>query len=174
MTRAWTFVLPAMLLLPGCRRDSEGEQQPGDTSAASAAYDSLGRRPEDAAVTVRSYLASLTQRDFERASLLWDDGATAGAGDSAAFRRAHGDTTITRFEVGAPGTVEGAAGSRYITVPVVVHGATKDRPPLLLHGVVTLRRSVVDGASEPARRWRISRIEWSTSGKPDQRARPTP
>ena len=159
-------LVSAVALLAAC----DANRRPAATpeTAAAVAYDSLGRRPEDAAVTVRSYLAALTQRDFSRASSLWDDGATEGAGDSAAFERAHGDTAIARFEVGAPGAVEGAAGSRYITVPVTVHGSTPQRPPLLLHGLVTLRRSVADGASEPQRRWRISRIEWSTSGKPAQ------
>jgi hypothetical protein len=49
-----------------------------------------------------------------------------------------------------------------------VDAATPERPPLLLHGIVTLRRSVVDGASDAQRRWRTAGIEWSTSGKPAQ------
>ena len=160
-------LVSAVALLAACDAERRPAASP-ETATAAVAYDSLGRRPEDAAVTVRSYLAALTQRDYSRAASLWDDGATDGAGDSAAFQRAHGDTAIARFEVGAPGPVEDAAGSRYITVPVTVHGSTPQRPPLLLHGLVTLRRSLADGASEPQRRWRISRIEWSTSGKPAQ------
>ena len=164
--------LPLLLLavqLAGCTRGT-AEAPGSDDSATAVAVvpDSLGRRPEDAAAAVRSYLASLSQRDYARAASLWAENATDGAGDSAAFRRAHGDTAIVRFDVGVPGRVEGAAGSRYVTVPVVVDAATPERPPLLLHGIVTLRRSVVDGASDAQRRWRIAGIEWSTSGKPAQ------
>ena len=151
--------------------DSDGKGSDADfprAAATAAPADSLGRRAEDAAATVRSYLAAMSQQDYARAAMLWDDGADPGAGDSAAFRRAHGDTTLTAFDVGTPGAIEGAAGSRYIVVPVVIAGTTADRPPLRLHGRVTLRRSTVDGASEAAQRWRIHRIEWSSNAKPPQ------
>ena len=163
---AW---IPLALAIGACAPDRDARRAPEDAAArAVVAADSLGRRPEDAAATVRSYLAALSQRDFARAALLWADGADPGAGDSAAFARVHGDTTITAFGVGDPGRVEGAAGSRVIEVPVTVEGTTPGRPPLRLHGRVTLRRSEVDVASEAARRWRIARIEWSSNAKPPQ------
>ena len=173
---AATAAVACALLLAACEqgtRDGAGTTPvagaaTGSTAATPSSPDSLGRRVEDAAATVRSYLAALTQRDFARAAMLWDEGADPGAGDSAAFHRAHGDTTLTAFDVGTPGAVEGAAGSRFVVVPVVVAGSTPDRPPLRLHGRVTLRRSVVDGATEAAQRWRIHRIEWSSNAKPPQ------
>jgi len=154
---------------PPLRVDSAAASGAASAPTSGAAPDSFGRRPEDAAATVRAYLAALTQRDFGQASALWEPGADAAAVDPASFARAHGDTTVLEFEVGAPGRVEGAAGSRYVVVPVVMRGSARDRPPLLLHGQVTLRRSVVDGATEAARRWRISRIAWSSNAKPAQR-----
>ena len=165
-------------LLVACGHESSNSKRRVDSAAVSEAAsasrpgpatDSLGQVRPDAAATVRAYLAALAQRDFRQAMALWEPGADAAAVDSASFARAHGDTTVSEFEVGAPGGVEGAAGSRYVLVPVVLHGSAPDRPPLLLHGQVTLRRSVVDGASEEARHWRISRIAWSSNAKPVQR-----
>lgn len=157
------------LAIGACGPDRDAERVPESASAGAAVpADSLGRRAADAVATVRSYLAALSQRDFARAARLWDDGAEPGAGDSAAFRRTHGDTTLTAFGVGEPGRVESAAGSRVIEVPVTIEGTTPDRPPLRLHGRVTLRRLEAEGASEAARRWRIARIEWSSNTKPSQ------
>jgi hypothetical protein len=179
------LALGALLALPGACQPGSADKAPGhDTAGTQApgvgaargdtvgttpgtAMDSLGQRPEDAVATVRTYLAALVARDYARAAALLDAGA-AGGGDSAAFAHAHGDTTVSGFEVGEPGDVGAAAGSRYVEVPVVMRGATPDRPPLLLHGRVTLRRSVVDGATDAQRRWRISRIEWSSNAKPAQ------
>jgi hypothetical protein len=163
---AWILLA---LALGACAPERDAQRAPdGAPVGAAASADSLGRRPEDAVATVRSYLAALSQRDFARAALLWDEGADPGAGDSAAFHRAHGDTTITAFGVGEPGRVDGAAGSRAIEVPVTIEGTAPERPPLRLHGRVTLRRSEAEGASEAARRWRIARIEWSSNAKPPQ------
>lgn len=157
------------LALGACTPDGDARRAREDTAGrAAVAADALGRRPEDAVATVRSYLAALSQRDYARAALLWDEGVDPGTGDSAAFRRAHGDTTITAFGVGEPGRVEGAAGSRFVEVPVTIEGSAPERPPLRLHGRVTLRRSEAAGASEAARRWRIARIEWSSNAKPPQ------
>ena len=151
-------LLPLLPLLAGCeRRGSEARaaDTPAgavrETTTATTLDTPAGRRPEDVTAVVRSYLDALRRRDYASAASLWADGATAGAGD---------------FEVGAPGRIGAAAGSRYVEVPVTMEGTAPDRPPLRLHGIVTLRRSVVDGASEAQRRWRIARLEWSTSGKP--------
>jgi hypothetical protein len=129
-----------------------------------ARADSAGTTSEHPTAIVRAYFTALVARDFARAAALSETG-----GDSAAFARAHGDTTVTSFEVGEPGDVGAAAGSRYVIVPVVMRGTTPDRPPLLLHGRVTVRRSGVDGATDAQRRWRIYGIEWSSNAKPAQR-----
>lgn len=169
MRRAARRVALLALVVTACAPDRDASRAAADApGGASVPADSLGRRPEDAVATVRSYLAALSQHDYARAALLWDDGAVPGAGDSAAFRRAHGDTTITAFGVGDPGAVEAAAGSRFIEVPVTIEGTAPGRPPLRLHGRVTLRRAEADGATEAARRWRIARIAWSSNAKPPQ------
>jgi len=51
--------------------------------------------------------------------------------------------------------VEGAASSRYIEVPVVIEATTVDGESQRFAGTYTLRRTVVDGASEESRRWHL-------------------
>lgn len=59
--------------------------------------------------------------------------------------------------VGAPGAVEGAAGSLYVIVPVAVTGEKADGAPIHIRGVVTLRRvNDVPGSTAEQRQWHIS------------------
>ena len=158
------------LALSACERRTARADSSADTPAETAAatpapaaavpFDSLGLRPQDAAATVRAYLAALVVKDWARAAELWAEDNPA-ARDSASFGRAQGDTTITAFAVGAAGSMGAAAGSRYVDVPVRVAGVLSRRRPLRLQGTFTLRRSVVDGATERQRRWRIARVSWS-------------
>ena len=57
--------------------------------------------------------------------------------------------------MGEPGRVEGAAGSRYVEVPVTVRARTADGEEQVFEGSLTLRRAVVDGATPEQRRWRL-------------------
>jgi hypothetical protein len=59
-------------------------------------------------------------------------------------------------QVGAPGRVEGAAGSRYVSVPVEVHATTTAGAAQCFRGTYTLRRAVVPGATVEQRRWHIA------------------
>lgn len=108
----------------------------------------------DPTATVRAYLARARMRRTTRDSLIWEPGA-----DGANGFRAFADTVIATFTIGSPGRIEGAAGSRYVTIPIDVDVMTGS-VPATLHGVATLRRAVVDGATDAQRRWRIVRIEW--------------
>lgn len=63
-------------------------------------------------------------------------------------------------QVGAPGQVEGAAGSLYVEVPVVTYGRLADGQAFHRSGKVTLRRvNDVPGATPAQLRWRISSID---------------
>ena len=61
--------------------------------------------------------------------------------------------------MGEPGRIEGAAGSRYIRIPVEVRATTADGAAQCFRGSYTLRRGVVPGATEEVRRWRIYSAE---------------
>jgi hypothetical protein len=63
-------------------------------------------------------------------------------------------------QIGAPGRVEGAAGSLYVEIPVVIYGRLKSGEPVHLSGPVTLRRvNDVPGSTAAQRRWRISKLD---------------
>jgi hypothetical protein len=52
--------------------------------------------------------------------------------------------------------VEGAAGSRFVEVPVGVEATTRDGKVRRYVGAYTMQRSVVDGATPEQRAWRIA------------------
>lgn len=119
-----------------------------------APVDSPARAPaaDDVASVVRAYFAALAAGDSARAAAAWGENAPPGA--------ARSDTAFADVDVGAPGPLGAAAGSRYVDVPVTAELRAPGRAPARRQGVVTLRRVVVDGASERARRWHIERIVW--------------
>lgn len=62
--------------------------------------------------------------------------------------------------VGAPGEIEGAAGSLFVRVPVVIYGRLRTGQPIHQSGDAVLRRvNDVPGATAEQRAWRIERIE---------------
>ena len=57
---------------------------------------------------------------------------------------------------------EGAAGSIYVTIPVIFYGDAKPGEPFRRPADVILRRvNDVPGSTEAQRRWRIERIDWA-------------
>ena len=60
-------------------------------------------------------------------------------------------------QIGAPGQIEGAAGSLFVEVPVVVYGTMKTGEPVNLKGKVRLRRvNDVPGATADQLSWHIA------------------
>lgn len=110
----------------------------------------------DAAAVVRSYYAAINAGQYPRAYALWSDGGRASGQTGAQFAGGFSDTARVTASTGAPGRVEGAAGSRYVTVPVAVEAIQDDGTIRHYDGTYTLRRAVVDGATAEQRQWRIS------------------
>lgn len=158
--------------LVACEHTSSGTAASGatDTSATaaiapehsvrdSAAQDSASASrvlsdTADPRTALTAYLASLQAHSIARDSMVWEP----STGSDDGFRTFR-DTTITAFDLGTPGRIEGAAGSRYVDVPLTIDLATPTAP-IRVRGTATLRRAVVDGASEAQRHWRIVRIQW--------------
>jgi hypothetical protein len=115
-----------------------------DPASASAATDVL-----------RRYYAAINARDFSRAYSLWGNGGAASKQTPEEFAAGFAQTERSEIEIGEPGRVEGAAGSRYMRVPVVVRAVTTRGEEQRFAGTYTLRHSVVEGASPQARRWHI-------------------
>ena len=100
----------------------------------------------------------LEQRRFAEARMLWSDGGKASGLSEAEFVAAYEKYAEIHSEVGAPGRMEGAAGSSYVDIPFRLYGTLKGGKAFNLVGPVTLRRvNDVPGSTEEQRRWHIYR-----------------
>lgn len=112
-----------------------------------------------AAAVIRTYYAAINARDYRRAYELWGDGGRASGQSYEEFAAGFAETASVEVEIGTPGRVEGAAGSRFVEVPVVIRATLRDGERQTFTGHYTLRRVVVDGAPPAARRWHIYSAE---------------
>jgi hypothetical protein len=113
---------------------------------------------EAAGQVVQHYGALIEQSRWTDSWKLWSN-----ADSAKAFDRNWRDDLEVHMEIGKPGDMEGAAGSSYVTVPVVFYGKTKAGGSFRRGGEVILRRvNDVPGSTEAQRRWHIERIELKT------------
>ena len=115
---------------------------------------------EAAGQIVQSYGALIEQKRFAEAEKLWrnvNDARTFGA-DLKSDLELH-------LKIGDLGEPEGAAGSIYLTMPIICYGTQSSGATFRRKADVTLRRvNDVPGSTEEQRRWHIERIDWSASG----------
>ena len=103
---------------------------------------------------VRAYYAAINDRDYQRAYDAWGDDGPPGRPTVRAFAAGFAGTDSVHVVLGAPGRIEGAAGSRYIEIPVWVRAFQQGAGPRDYVGSYTVRRSVVSG-SDAAQRWHL-------------------
>lgn len=127
-------------------------QLPGTAPVEATAPEGPG--PGDAIAVVRAYYGAINAADYARAHALWAAGASGQTPEQ--FALGFANTASVVVDVESPGRVEGAAGSRYIEVPVAVEAHQRDGGVRRFVGAYTLRRSVADGAGETQRQWRIA------------------
>jgi hypothetical protein len=123
----------------------------------------------DAAVEViRAYYASINAGEYRTAYHQWEDSGRASGQSFDDFAAGYARTERVEVDIGTPGRIEGAAGSRYLEIPVVLRAATAAGARQRFEGSYTLRRSVVDGAAPEMRRWHIysARINRVPRGPP--------
>jgi hypothetical protein len=102
----------------------------------------------------------LEQRKFAEARKLWSDQGRASGQSEAEFVAAYDRYAEVHSEVGAPGQMEGAAGSSYVDIPFRLYGKLKDGKPFNQVGTVTLKRvNDVPGSTEEQRSWRITKTD---------------
>lgn len=122
---------------------------------------------QGAADVVQTYFAHIGQKDYAKAWALWSDGGKAsGYATAEAFAKRFDRYHQYNAQVGAPGAIEGAAGSLYVAVPVVIYGRLKTGAEVHEKGEATLRRvNDVPGSTAEQRRWRIAKIETKPTPK---------
>jgi len=109
---------------------------------------------EAAGQVMQSYGALIEEKRFAAAEKLWRDAAHA-KGYSATLRA----NREVHLQVGKPGNTEGAAGSIYINVPIVLYGVDGKARNFSRSGEATLRRvNDVPGSTAEQRRWHIESI----------------
>jgi hypothetical protein len=113
-----------------------------------------------AANVLQTYFALLETRRFADAWRLWSDGGRASGMSAEAFAASFDDYDSYHAQIGAPGRIEGAAGSLYVDVPVQVYARRKDGREVHRLGTATLRRvNDVPGASAEQLSWRIAALK---------------
>ena len=158
--------LVSLLLLAACSAEgpraepAQAEAPPADTpqvapSLPSAPVDERTLGAEGAGAVLIAYYGMIARRAFDLAYLVWTDEGRASGQTLAEFAAGFNETLDASVELGTPGRIEGAAGSRYIEIPVVIRARSMSGPQRF-EGSYTLRRSVVDGATRAQRSWRIA------------------
>ena len=105
---------------------------------------------------LQTYFALIGEKKYAEAWALWADGGKASGMTAAAFVDSFAAYDSYAAQIGAPGKIEGAAGSLYVEVPVVIYGRLKTGEPVHLDGPFRLRRvNDVPGSSENDRLWHI-------------------
>lgn len=119
---------------------------------------------EAAAAVIRTYYDAIDRKDYARAYRSWGGGGAASGQTFESFVRGFAETETVKAEVGPPGRIEGAAGSRYATVPVAIEAKTTGGTTQRFAGTYALRRSVVDGATPEQRSWHIDSARITPAG----------
>jgi hypothetical protein len=170
--RAGLKALACAALLGGCAREHGPPAAASRPPAAAPAGDSSpvapaqfsppgAPRPDSttaiaAADVVRAYYAAIAAHDYRRAWLMWGSDGTASGKSYEAFRAGFAHTAGVAAQVGPPGVIEGAAGSRYCEVPVTVEATTDRGARQRFAGTYVMRRTVVEGSTPQQLRWHIS------------------
>jgi hypothetical protein len=116
---------------------------------------SVNSDTDSAVEVVRRYYSEINNRDFARAYREWGDNGPPGNKTLGEFAAGFDSTASVRLTVGNVGRIEGAAGSRYLTVPVTLDAIDRANHKSVYTGEYVVRKSVVDGASPAQARWHI-------------------
>lgn len=140
-----------------CEKDPAPTPAASDSFPASEAPTAPQDRlnPEAAAGLVRDYYDAVGRRDYRRAYEHWEGGGAASGKTFEEFSAGYKETASVEADVGQPGAIGAAAGSRYVDVPVWIYARTADGQTQRFRGKYTLRRAVVDGATPQQRQWHI-------------------
>lgn len=111
--------------------------------------------PADAVSVIRDYYAAINAQQYPSAYALWSDGGNASRQTPGQFAQGFAQTRQVAVVVGAPGREDAGAGQRYIEIPVSVRATQADGSVRRFAGTYVLHRTVVDGATQDQRSWRI-------------------
>ena len=112
----------------------------------SAQAQSVPSKAEDAVQLIRNYYRWINQKKYQGAFNIWEkreDGNAVNGQSFEKFESGFSDTASVSVEIGAPGEIEGAAGSNYIQIPVIISATSTDGSQQKFAGTYTMRSSNV-------------------------------
>lgn len=115
--------------------------------------------PTEARQVVVDYYAAINARDYRKAYASWSDDGAASGQSFEHFSGGYANTESVVATVGEAIDEEGAAGSRYISVPVELQSRLFNGTTRAYKGRFALRAVVADGATAQQRRWHLSSAE---------------
>ncbi len=118
----------------------------------------------DAVAVLRDYYAAINRQEYQRAWSSWSDGGHSSGQTPQQFADGFANTAQVALQAGVPGPMEGAAGSRYIEIPDTIDATQRDGSVRRYTGVYTLRRALVDGATDAQRAWHIASASLHSTG----------
>jgi hypothetical protein len=135
---------------------------PSPRPAPPAPHPAIDPTSVEAAVqVVEHYGALVEQGDWAEAEKLWGQSTTAREFTTDLKK----NVREVHLEIGKPGDMEGAAGSIFVTVPVVFYGKDNDGKAFRHKADIIIRRvNDVPGSTEAQRRWHIDGIEGQDTG----------
>jgi len=105
---------------------------------------------------VRGLVDLLNRGKFDDAYMLLG----AGAPPRSDFDRHFAQYSNLNVSIGKAGEQEGAAGSIYLSVPIVISGVSNGKHVDRSATVILRRVNDVPGSTEAQRHWHIERIDW--------------
>ena len=145
-------MITALLLLAGCGRQ---ESAPATTTPSDSISMADSASAARAVAWIQDYYKAINEHRYRDAYAHWERGGLASGKGFDEFRKGFEETERVEVTVGATGRIEGAAGSRYIEVPVQIAAWARGGDRQEYSGLYTLRLSVVDGATPEQRSWHI-------------------
>ncbi len=97
---------------------------------------------EQAIQPLRHYYAAINQKDYAAAFAVWEkgeDGKAVNGQSFATFVGGFSDTAYVNLAIGEPGEIEGAAGSSFVEIPVVISATSTDGEIRKFAGSYTMR-----------------------------------
>ncbi|MFB2895867.1 hypothetical protein ACE1CI_23405 [Aerosakkonemataceae cyanobacterium BLCC-F50] len=109
-----------------------------------------------AAEVIRHYYDAINRKDYKSAYADWAGRGAASGQSFEEFKKGFANTTSVKVNIGQPGSINGAAGSLYIEIPVNITATTVNRTTQRFAGNYTLKRiNDVPGSTPEQRRWHL-------------------
>jgi hypothetical protein len=125
---------------------------------------------QGAANVVQIYYALIGEHRYDDAWRLWTQGGQGSGMSMDAFAASFAQYESYNANSGAPGQIEGAAGSLFVSVPVVIYGRRKSGEEVHELGEATLRRvNDVPGSTAEQREWHLFKIDLKPAPGPAAR-----